>query len=131
MSTGVMSALIGSGAALAVVLCNALAQRRLEVRRRRDELVAAAISDVFAALAQSAFGATEQANERYTRAKAQLITYGSPEVITALTAFMQAGANTLNGQRAIVELARWARKASGEKRAIATDDAIALLFNRP
>lgn len=46
MSTDVTAALIGATAALAVVVLNGVAQRWLEAHRQRDELVAAAITDV-------------------------------------------------------------------------------------
>jgi len=130
MSTDVASALIGAAAALAVVVVNGLAQRRLEARRQRDELAAAAITDVFVALAQSAHGSRHQASELFSQAKARIAAYGSREVVDALLAFQKAGNNTLSpeGQAAFADLVRCARLALGNKEPIPSGDVLSVLF---
>jgi hypothetical protein len=130
MSTDVAAALIGAGAALAVVAANGVAQRRLEARRQRDELAATAITDVFVALAQSAHGKRDQASELFSQAKARLAAYGSREVVEALLAFQRAGNNTLSpeGRAAFADLVRCARVALGNKDSVPADDVLSVLF---
>jgi hypothetical protein len=130
MSTDVAAALIGAGAALAVVAANGVAQRRLEARRQRDELAAAAITDVFVSLAQSTHGNQGQALELFSQAKARLATYGSREVVEALLAFQRAGNSTTSpeGRAAIADLVRCARVSLGNKEPIPSDDVLSLLF---
>jgi hypothetical protein len=124
------AALIGAAAALAVVVANGIEQRWLEARRQRDELVAAAITDVFLALAQSAHGKRQQGSELFSQAKARLASYRSREVIDALLAFQRAGDRTLapDGRAAIAELVRCARAALGNKDPMPPDDVLRLLF---
>lgn len=130
MSTDVAAALIGATAALAVVVFNGVAQRWLEAHRQRDELVAAAITDVFVALAQSAHGNRQQGSELFSQAKARLAAYGSPEVIDALLVFQQAGDNTLSpeGRAAFGDLVRCARAVLGDQDSVPADDVLRLLF---
>jgi hypothetical protein len=130
MSSGVASALIGAAAALAVVVANGFAQRRLEARRQRNELAAAAITDVFVALARSAHGSRHEASELFSQAKVRIVAYGSREVVDALLAFQRAGNNTLSpeGRAAFGELVRCARLALGNKEPIPSDDVLDVLF---
>jgi hypothetical protein len=130
MSTDVAAALIGATAALAVVVLNGIAQRWLEAHRQRDELVAAAITDVFVALAQSAHGNRQQGSELFSQAKARLAAYGSREVVDALLAFQRAGDNTLSpdGRAAFADLVRCARTALGDKDSVPADDVLRVLF---
>jgi hypothetical protein len=122
MSTNVTAALIGAAAALAVVAANGIAQRRLEARRQRDELAAAAVTDVFLALAQSAHGNRQQSSELFSQAKIRLATYGSREVVDAH--------NTLSpdGRAAFAELVRCARMALSDRDSVPADDVLSLLF---
>src|SRR4029077_2337553 len=129
MSTDVVAALIGAAAALAVVAANGVAQRRLEARRQRDELAAAAITDAFVALAQSRHGNQDQALELFSHAKARLATYGSREVVEALLAFQRAGNSTASpeGRAAIADLVRCARVAIGNNDSMPTSDLLSVL----
>jgi hypothetical protein len=130
MSTNVVAALIGAAAALAVVVANGIAQRRLEARRQRDELAATAITDVFVALAQSAHGDKRQASELFSQAKARIAAYGSREVVEALLAFQQADNSTLtaDGRTAFAELVRCARVALGNREPVPASDVLTVLF---
>lgn len=112
MSSNVAAAIIGAAAALAVVAVSGLVQRWLDARRQRSELVAAAITDVFAAVTTSSLNGNQQeALETYAHAKARLATFGSRKVVDALLAFQRAGDTTATaeGQAAFAKLVLCAR----------------------
>jgi hypothetical protein len=131
MSTEVVSALIGAAAALAVVVANGIAQRRLEARRQRDELAAAAITDVFVALTLSAHGNQRQSSELFTQAKVRIAAYGSRKVVDALLAFQRAGNNTLSpeGRAAFADLVRCTRTVLGNRNNVPREDVLRVLFD--
>lgn len=131
MSTEVVSALIGAAAALTVVVANGIAQRWLEARRQRDELAAAAITDVFVALTLSANGNQLQPSELFTHAKVRIAAYGSRKVVDALLAFQRAGNNTLSpeGRVAFADLVRCARTALGNRDNVSREDVLRVLFD--
>lgn len=130
MSTEVIAALIGAGAALGVVVANGVAQRRLEARRQRDELAAAAITDVFVALTLSAHGSQQSSSELYTHAKVRIAAYGSRRVVDALLAFQRSGNNTTSpeGRAAFAELVCCARTALGSRDDVPREDVLKVLF---
>jgi hypothetical protein len=131
MSTEVVSALIGAAAALTVVVANGIAQRWLEARRQRDELAAAAITDVFVALTLSAHGNQLQSSELFTHAKVRIAAYGSRKVVDALLAFQRAGNNTMSpeGRAAFADLVRCARTALGNRDNVSREDVLRVLFD--
>jgi hypothetical protein len=140
MAPEIGAALIGvGGVGLSVigVLVSVRLTRRgnqeLEARRHRSEVVAAALADVFAAMAESSFGDQRQAMLLFAHAKARLVTYAPGEVVDAVLAFDRAGASGTNpaGQRAITALARHAREAAGVEEGIPDEDALELLFGSP
>jgi hypothetical protein len=127
----VASALILAAAGLLVVPGTAIATRRLDARRHQDALVAAAISDVFAAMAQSTRRSDRPvALERFARAKAQLVIYAPPEIVNAVLTFERSGIpeSDPEARAAIVRLSEAARAASGAGDPVPRADALALLF---
>ncbi|HXQ00182.1 MAG TPA: hypothetical protein VN845_08975 [Solirubrobacteraceae bacterium] len=131
MSTEVASALIGAAAALTVVVANGIAQRWLGARRQRDELAAAAITDVFVALTLSAHGSQRESSELFTQAKVRIAAYGSRKVVDALLAFQRAGNNTMSpeGRAAFADLVRCARTALGNRNNVSREDVLRVLFD--
>lgn len=130
MSAQLAAGIIGAGAALLVVIVTTVANRGLESRRQRGEMVCAAISDLFSAMADSSLGDQRQANIRYAHAKARLLTYAPAEIVQALLAFERAGSTGASpeGQEAISSLVRGARKAVRGEGNVSEADVTELLF---
>jgi hypothetical protein len=133
LSAQLAAGIIGAGAALLVVVITTISAQRLESRRQRGEMVCAAISDLFSALAESSLGDEHHAKVRYAHAKARLLTYAPAEIVQALLAFEQSGATGASpeSQKAIADLAQGARKAVRGQGGVANADAIELLFGQP
>jgi hypothetical protein len=102
--------------------------RRNERASHIDRLLAEALNDVVAAIADVAGGEGSPAQARYASAVSRIALHASPEVVSAFRAFQDhATTYTTDGRTRLVEALQLARADLGHKPA-APDDLQTLLF---
>lgn len=124
MITVVMTAAVGVGG----VLLGALLARRNDQQTARDDLLAAALNDLVAAIADVANGGTEPAQARYASAVSRVALHAPPEVVHAFRGFQDlATTATPHGRAMLVSAVQSSRDGLGHRKA-RDDDLAKLLF---
>ncbi len=112
-------------AGIAGVVIGAFLSRRNARRDHADKLLADALNDLVAAIAEVANG-DSSAQRRYAAATSRIALHGSPELVDAFHAFqLDANTGTEDGRHRLIEAVQAARHELGRR---ALDEAIAAVM---
>jgi hypothetical protein len=129
MSQAALALVVGFGAAIVGAGVGAFLTRRNERASSADRLLAEAINDLVAAIAEVTGGSGQDAMNRYASATARVALHGSPEVVEAFYEFQKdANTGTTDGRQRLMAALQVARCDLGHKRIDNEAHLRALLF---